>query len=423
MKTHRRYCISVAVLVLLAPGLLAPRPAQAYWELIPRIEGGITTETNPNNRLETQPYDSATGGFADFRLDGAFKTPRDTISLVPRFRTVKYTGSDSNLDDDDWSIDLNTSHQWNIAKANLLLGYRDNGIRTSEFNTANPGQTTNDSQQTWRFDPSLTYVLSERNSLQFTADLTDIEYEASPTAGYYDYTNSSLQATWIHAFDAKTSALLSVNGGKFEAKDPYSTAENITDSYGATAALERKLTPTVTGTLTLGASHSTQDVSREPIPFPPFGSFCPLGFDQETTGQCTLSDSSDNFIGGISLIQTSEIMTTTIEYSQSQAPRSNGTSVVSDIFRLKFNRDLSRRFEGSLNMLYVSDSKLGDFGRQDRDYFEATTNLRYRLTEYLSLYGTYSYTVNKDDANSGGEKQKNNRLFFSLVYRGVGIRR
>jgi hypothetical protein len=267
--------------------------------------------------------------------------------------------------------------------------------------------------------PSLNYVLSERNSLQFTADLTDIEYDAEPTSGYYDYTNSSLQTTWIHAFDEQTSLLLSVNGGKFKATDPYSTAENITDSYGATAGLERKLTPTVTGTLTLGASHSSQDVSREAY----FGFICPLGFVLDTQGQCQLSESSDNFIGGLSLRQTSELMTTTIEYSQSQAPRSNGSSVVSDSFRLKFNRDLSQRFEGSLDLLYTSDSALGDYGRQDRVYYSATTSLRYRLTEYLSLYGTYAYTVNEDDENDGGEQQKNNRLFFSLVYRGVGIRR
>jgi hypothetical protein len=419
MRTRHRHCLSAAALTLLLPGLLAPQSAQAYWELIPRIEGGITTETNPYNRLETQSYDSATGGFADFSLDGTLKTPRDTIRLVPRLRTFEYTGSNSDLDDDDWSIDLNTSHQWSVASASLLLAYRDNGIRTNEFNTATPGQTTNDSQQTWTLGPSLNYVLSERNSLQFTADLTDIEYDAEPTSGYYDYTNSSLQTTWIHAFDEQTSLLLSVNGGKFKATDPYSTAENITDSYGATAGLERKLTPTVTGTLTLGASHSSQDVSREAY----FGFICPLGFVLDTQGQCQLSESSDNFIGGLSLRQTSELMTTTIEYSQSQAPRSNGSSVVSDSFRLKFNRDLSQRFEGSLDLLYTSDSALGDYGRQDRVYYSATTSLRYRLTEYLSLYGTYAYTVNEDDENDGGEQQKNNRLFFSLVYRGVGIRR
>ncbi len=53
------------------------------------------------------------------------------------------------LDDDDYSLDLNASHQWDIASAALLVGYRDNGIRTSEFNTATPGQTTDDSQETW----------------------------------------------------------------------------------------------------------------------------------------------------------------------------------------------------------------------------------------------------------------------------------
>ncbi|MCB1597334.1 MAG: hypothetical protein KDI87_06465, partial [Gammaproteobacteria bacterium] len=103
--------------------------------------------------------------------------------------------------------------------------------------------------------------------------------------------------------------------------------------------------------------------------------------------------------------------------------RSTGSSVVSESFRLNFDRELSQRFNGSVNLLYTSDSALGNYGRRDRVYYSAGTTVRYRLTEYLSLYGTYTYTVNEDDANDGGVKQKNNRLFFSLVYRGVGIRR
>lgn len=425
MRHQYRMPASTALTVLLY-GLLASAPALAYWELIPRVEGGITTETNPYNRLETQSYDSATGGFADIRLDGAFTTPRDTITLVPRFRTFEYSGSDNSLDDDDYSIDLNADHQWDISSASLRLSYRDNGIRTNEFNTATPGQTTDDSQQTWSIGPSLNYVLSPRHSLRFTADLTDIEYDASPQAGYFDYTNSNIQATWIYAYSTKTTLLLSANGGRFKATNPYppestgffSSTGNTTDSVGGTLAVERKLTPTLTTTVTLGSSRSTQDV--EGLKYDPDNpSFlCPT-----YPTLCSISESSNNFVGGITLRQTSEVMTTTIDYSQSQAPRSTGSSVVSESFRLNFDRELSRRFNGSVNLLYTSDSALGDYGRRDRVYYSAGTTVRYRLTEYLSLYGTYAYTINEDDANDGGVKQKNNRLFFSLVYRGVGIRR
>lgn len=413
-----------ASLTVILPGLLISQPAFAYWELVPRVEGGITTETNPYNRVESESYDSATGAFADFRLDSAYRTPRSAITLIPRFRTYQYTGSDNRLDDDDYYLDLNASHQWDTASASVRVGYRDNGIRTSEFNTATPGQTTDDSQETWSLSPSLSYTLSALSTLQLSADLVDITYDASPQAGYYDYTNSGVQATWIYAYSAKTSLLLSANGGKFKATNPYppnmgnpySFTENITDSFGGTVAIERKLTPTVTATVTLGSSHSSQDI--EGLIYDPSNPafFCPT-----LPTRCSISESSNNFVGGITLRQTSEVMTTTIDYSQSQAPRSNGSSVVSESFRLGFNRDLSQRFEGSVNLLYTSDSNLGNYGRQDRVYYSATGNLRYRLTETLSLYGTYSYTVNDDDFNS--DKQKNNRLFFSLVYRGVGIRR
>jgi hypothetical protein len=141
----------------------------------------------------------------------------------------------------------------------------------------------------------------------------------------------------------------------------------------------------------------------------------------DTQGQCSISESSDNFVGGITLRQSSELMRTTVEYSQAQAPRSNGTSVVSDNFRLSFDRDFGRRYSGSLNLYYTSDSALGGVGREDRVYYSANGTLRYRLTETLSVSGSYYYSVNDDDANS--DEQTNNRLFISLVYKGVGIRR
>lgn len=413
---HRHVKFAAILPALLLPGLLISGRALAYWELIPRIEGGITTETNPNNRVESENYDSATGGFIDLRLDGALQTPRDVVTLVPRLRSSRFGGSDSaQLDDDDYSINLNATHSWDIASTGLEIAYRDNGIRTSEFNTANPGQTTDDSQKTLSFDPSLNYALSERNSFQFTADLTDIEYDASPTSGYYDYRNSGLQATWIHVFDAKTSMLLSANGGKFKATDPYSVAENTTDSLGGTVAMERKLTPTISTTVTLGSTHSTQDV--EGLIYDPNnpGFLCPT-----YPVLCSISESSNNFTGGVTLRQRSEVMTTTIDYSQSQAPRSNGTSVVSDSYRIDFQRTLTRRLDGSINLLYTSDSALGNFGRQDRAYFSGNAALRYRLTNTLTLNGSYNHSVNNDDGNSG--KQKNDSLYLSVIYTGVGIR-
>jgi hypothetical protein len=414
---HHRHATPAAILLaLLLPGLLVSGQALAYWELIPRVEGGITTETNPYNRLDNQDSDSATGGFADFRLDSAYRTRRDAITLVPRFRTYQYTDSDDRLDDDDYSLDLNASRQWDTASGSLRAGYKDDGIRTSEFNTA-PGETTDDSQETWTFGPSFNYVLSPRHSLQFSADLSDITYDASPTAGYYDYRNTNVQATWIYAVSENASTLLSANGGRFKATDPYSPAENTTDSVGGTLAVEYKFSPTLSTTVTLGTSHSTQDFDG--LTFDPTnpGFLCPTW----PFALCSFRESSSNFVGGITFRQSSESMVTTVEYSQSQAPRSNGTSVVSDNFRLGFERTLSERFTTAINLLYANDSALGDVGREDRVYYAASGTLRYRLTQTLSINGSYYYSVNKDDANS--DNQTNNRLFISLAYKGVGIRR
>ncbi|NUN01876.1 MAG: hypothetical protein HUU41_12235 [Bryobacteraceae bacterium] len=108
---------------LLLSGLLLSGPALAYWELIPRAEGGVTAETNPYNRADNQSSNGANGLFADFRLDSAYRTQRDVVTLVPRFRGYQYTGSDDRLDDDDYSLDLNASRRWDTATAfDVVIG-------------------------------------------------------------------------------------------------------------------------------------------------------------------------------------------------------------------------------------------------------------------------------------------------------------
>ncbi len=103
---------------------------------------------------------------------------------------------------------------------------------------------------------------------------------------------------------AKTSVLLSANGGKFKATDPYSTAENITDSLGRHGRRGAQAHP----------DHDhyghTGQFAQQPGRCPrarfttrssDFSAYRALLLDSQ--GQCSISESSNNFVGGITLRQ------------------------------------------------------------------------------------------------------------------------
>ena len=47
----------------------------------------------------------------------------------------------------------------------------------------------------------------------------------------------------------------------------------------------------------------------------------------------------------------------------------------------------------------------------------------WQLTSTLSVFGAYTYATNETDVTTGNVDETNNRLYFGVLYRGVGLRR
>jgi hypothetical protein len=205
---------------------------------------------------------------------------------------------------------------------------------------------------------------------------------------------------------------VAVNGGNFLAKQDGDVFENSTDSFGITAAYEHTFSERLTGTANVGVSRSSVEVS---------GSF---------VGPTPTRNEERNFVGNVTLRRRAEQGNLNFSLGRRVAPGSSGSEVVQDTLRLALDRNLTPTLTGTLASIVQQQSAVGrvfqagPLVRQDRTYFTVDSTLSWRMTENLSLIGTYTYVFNKNDVtNATNNSETNNRLYLGVLYRGVGFRR
>lgn len=409
---------------------LTAGPAEAYfWEVVPQLEAGVTYESNPRyvDRGSEAKIEDAKGTFVDIRATGSIEAEDMSLSLTPRLVSTDYLGANKDLNSDDFYVDLTGSRKYERGQLSAFIGYTDQAVVTAEFEDASPdnpdlppptiggsGRFADATQETWNGTIAYSYSLSQRNIVDVSAKGSSTTYDADPAAGFFDYSNPGAQITLQHVLNERDSALLSVNGGKFSAEAPIGTAENTTDSFGATIGYQRQYSETLSATLIAGFSRSFLDVTGLPVD-PETGLPCfPI--------LCTFSNTSRNFVGSLNVRKRSELTTMNVEVSRNLAPNSNGTQYVQDALRFYLNRDITERLAGTFGTVVTKSSAVGNLRRLDQNYFAADAGLRWRLTPTWSLGGTYSFILSNSDSNTSSTRQENNVLYFSVSYRGVGLR-
>ena len=426
-----------ALLLAVLPG----SPAHAYWQVTPQAQVGITYENNPRyfskaeeaNQLLLNPEagDDALGVYLDAQLQGAFNTPSSQVSLTPRLRRTDYLRSNEDLNDADSYLTFSSTHRGSRGGVGLDARYQHTGVRSSEFESATPaepdaeppviagsGQFTDTTQKTWNLEPSLSFQLSPRNGISISGGFAETTYDqrtvnSTVGRGQLDYQNSTIDLNLRHVLDPKNSFIVALNGGNFLATQQDSNFENSTDSFGITAAYEHTFSERLTGTATVGVSRSSVDVSG--IPNSPI-----------------IRNEERNFVGNVTLRRRSELGYLNFTLGRQVAPGSNGSEVVQDTLRLSLDRSLTRTLTGSLATIVQQQSAVGRIfqfnspvailARQDRTYITMDSTLSWRMTETLSLVGTYSYGFNKNAGTGSSNQETNNRLYVGVLFRGVGFR-
>lgn len=418
--------------------MLASGTSQAYWELVPVVSSGITYQTNPRYISSQAPdnslKDDSTGTFVDMSAQATLATPDDRVTLSPRLRKSTFLKDNSDLNEDDWYVDLSANHRAGRGEVGLGAGWSDIGVVTAEFESAtptNPDGTpapdtgsgrildVNATQKYVYVAPYLSYDFSTVNSIRLSTNASDTTYDQGALTGYYDYKNLDASATITHVLDPKNSLLLDMNSSVFESEQTDGPARNKTTSYGITIQYQRTISQTLSGSIMVGSSRSTADVKQLYPTDPLTGLPC---FDADNVRiLCSGSSDSTNFVGDINLRKRSEKTTLNFDISRAQSPSSNGYTVIQDGVRFYVDQYLSARLSGRLGVVYYQQSGIG-FGSRKNDYFTSDATVTWSLTPEWSVGATYSYLENKDRYPTGNSTTENNRVYVSIYYRGVGIR-
>lgn len=431
-------------------------PAAAYLQLIPQVDIGTTFEDNPRffydyqkaaqEALSPGSTDSAMGIYTDLRLQGSWKTPANQITLTPRLRRSDYLKANDDLNDDNKYLDLSAMHSGVRGNLGLAGYYREVSVRTSEFQKATPddpdappdtitgaGHFADRTQKTWSVTPSLAYQLSPRNVVNLSVAYADVTYDepgiSSPLdRDYFDYDYTSVDLSLRHVLDAKNAFSIDLNSSSFLAHVSGNPFKNSSDSFGFSLVYERSFSQRLSGNISAGTTRNSVTVSGIVGGLDPVSrAFC-FPFSP-----CVIHNEEENLVGGMGLRWRAQLTTLNLDISRNIAPRSDGTEVVQDQARFFVDRTLTRRLSGTLAILALQESAVGkifepssnslQLVRQDRTYISADLSASWKLTPTLSVYGTYTYQMDRQDVIGFSADRDNNRLFFGVKYRGVGLRR
>ena len=479
MKVKIRMPISI-VMATLSVSFLAQA---AEYEVTPFASA--RSEADTNRRLVE---DSDTNFGVILSAGALFKayTEESTLSFTPSIALKQFTDDGTGIDQDteDFFLDLNGDHRINERfSVGAFLSYDNVGVVDSELedlgitfggdDVASTGfilPNENFSVETISAGPSITYIISEKNSLSFGGSYTDAEYENQDTL-LSDYTNSEINASWIRQMSLTDQFIVSIFGAKIDpelnilelgsiaagrsfANDdatPVSTLNNEVDESGVTFGYVRSFNDTLTGNFTIGMRKTKGD-------FPDL-----TDFDIRLT-----QESADTFNGGATLIDRLDPRLTDPAFLNDpanqtflrNASRANhrykqgfvdNTGLLLDIsFEKAYNdqttltagisraslptgRGLVERDELSFGGVHLYSDRITARGKfryfstetiseetlelsnQTSDQIRLEAGLDYRLSEFWTVGGGYTFRSRSPDI---GDTASGHGIFVSIGYNG-----
>lgn len=381
-------------IALLLPG--AALAAEYFYE--PRASFHAQVNDNP---LLTQEKDTVYGGFTDLQLEFGAATERSSLSLTPRGRIYRFA-SDDRLDREDLILDLAGRHLFTERlSSGLAFNFTQDTTTTSEAeDTGLVRVRTNRTSK--NVSPSLSYALTDRDTLSASFSWTDVAYEETVTRAFTDYEYLNLSGVWQRQFSETSVLFATLFVSRF--KTPQTEGE--TDSIGFQAGFERAFTETLSGRVAVGAIHSEFEF-LERIIIPPFIFVRPA--ESDDTG--VLLD--------FSLTKRFEVSSVTVSYVSSVSPSGRGAQQSQDRWKLLGNYRINERLTALLDVEYlVSESQSAGVGSPalDRTYWRAEPRLRWRWTENWSVVGAYRYVNQEYD--TAPDAADSNAVTVSLVWAG-----
>lgn len=399
----RRLYVAIGAGALLGAGQGA---VAANWELVPRLELGLTY--NDNYRMANTPADELAvyGPYIDASLDAQLVSPTSKLDFVPRVRSDDFPPDHADQSTDGY-LDIDWDTRTQRSDFSGIANYSNQSVVYSELLPATfPGVALGqpasgvsglvsfrNREEMEHVAPDFTYDLTQRMHLDLQAMYERASFQSASVVqgaslaqvGYDDYSG---QAGLL--FNVSPLSSLSVNavGMRFAPQE----GGHDTTTYGVNVQWNLTESQVTHFYARIGDNRSRADVATTTtVISPPLRRGRPPTVTQVTTAGTVVSN---GVTGGIGVELRYQITEVTLDLVRSLSPSDLGAQVIGNELRFRvlhaFRPRLSGFFAARALRIRGSASQ-GALAVSGEDYATAEAGMQYQLTQSFRLQANYTY--------------------------------
>ena len=393
MKFFRKPC----ALVLLSAWV----PVQAEWSLAPTFNS--YAKVNDNQQLEVKNPVVRIANVSELSAPVEFATDTLVLSALPTLRVAQYTGP-GNLNSDDIFLNLGGLRNTQASRYSLDFSYDRATTLTTEVQQA--ARTNKNIYRTsLSVTPAWTWQATEQASLRFTAGVLDVTFERGGEGQYTDYRQFSVGPDLTYSLTRQTQLLSSAQVSRVETPD---TGDS-TDSLALQGGVIQTFSDTFRGTFVAGWNFSSFTFfALEPVITPELITL--VNTEQSATGGGALVN--------LALAKDFELTTTTLSWTRSFSPSSQGSRQLRDEVQAKSAYALSDRSALSAGLTfsnqYQESLQQSLPGNDAVQQLYAEGAWRYEVSRHLSAEAGYRHLLQMQGA--AADTVGYNEVFFGLRY-------
>jgi len=375
----------------------------AEWKIDPTLH--FRAGYNDNLRLSTD--NEISSAEVTFSPSAIFSvaTPTSGASGKMRFDFRRFE-ADSNLDDNNSRLEINSFHNLERSRLGLGLGFIKDTTLDSQLEATGLAFDRIRRQRVTA-SPNWTYILNERTQVSVNYSYSDVEYKDSGDARFVNYTLSSAQASLTRMMNEQTTTSITLSRSQSDTDN--NVKSTTTNLQGGTSY---QFNETLSASLFIGIRRTETDFSQ--------ASRIVILSGNDPIGIIVLprnvSNSSSGSTFDASLTKTFQQGRIGLSASRSISNDFNGEPI--EVTRLgstnlyRFNEILS----ASLNLsFYKSKSNNDVASRLNRDYYQIEPKFTWKLRKFWSLSGSYRYR--KQTFNDIKNDATQNAAYLTLTYR------
>ena len=401
--------------------LIAPSVASATeWSAIPSIS--LKLQHDDNLLLTTGPHQGVTGLTVAPRIKLAAQQENWDISGSAELRGRRYWGQNG-LNRNDQIYNLSSLFRTQRTTWQLGGGYAKESVIASATFNPDIGLVSALTQRITRnVNPSWTWQMTERTQLELNFQSSLVSYQNGLASDLVNYSSRDGGATLLYQWSPRNQltaeldrsyfkvpqtglsqlgqpAYSVVSGGLLSLSPNPRELSNISTTDSLVLGWSHIFSQTLSGNIAIGARRTdsnsvieTCTSSTPPSLYFINGQYVGIGTCTGTT-DATFSQTSSGYLYNAGLDKQFQLTHVTLSVGRQISPGGVGTQILVDTAAIGINRKLSDRLNAGLSLAGYRVRAIGTspLPFTDRNYFNASANLRWRWTRRLTVEGDYLY--------------------------------